>query len=101
MSRSAGHGPQVRRLAVELTFPPLAADLDGVAVHVRVEDIGEADAPARLLLQRGLPGRAGCSGLARQGSTFPISATPCTRRFVCMLTPRAQVRSAPVSSSIP
>ena len=52
MPHPAGQGTTPRHLKLELAFPPLAADLDGVAVHVRIEDVGEADAPARLLLQR-------------------------------------------------
>jgi hypothetical protein len=52
MPHPAGQRTIPRRLILELAFPPLAADLDGVAVHVRIEDVGEADAPARLLLQR-------------------------------------------------
>ena len=52
MPHSAGQSSIPRHLTLELAFPPLAADLDGVAVHVRIEDVGEADAPARLLLQR-------------------------------------------------
>ena len=52
MPHPAGQRTTPRHLTLELAFPPLAADLDGVAVHVRIEDVGEADAPARLLLQR-------------------------------------------------
>jgi hypothetical protein len=34
------------RLALELRFPPLDRDLEGVVIHVVIEDVGEADAPA-------------------------------------------------------
>ncbi len=34
------------RVTLELHFPPLPADLDGVTVHVTVEDVGEADVRA-------------------------------------------------------
>jgi hypothetical protein len=52
MPHPAGQQLTPRHLTLELAFPPLAADLDGVAVHVSIEDVGEADAPARLLLRR-------------------------------------------------
>jgi hypothetical protein len=42
--RQRGGGPDQLRL--ELHFPPLARDLEDVVVHVVVEDVGEADAPA-------------------------------------------------------
>jgi hypothetical protein len=42
-------GSDSDRLRLELRFPPLARDLHGVAVHVIVEDVGEADAPASRL----------------------------------------------------
>jgi hypothetical protein len=55
MPRRAGRKSTPRHLTLDLAFPPLTAGLDGVAVHVQVEDVGESDAPARLLLQRDFP----------------------------------------------
>lgn len=40
------------QLEIDLMFPPLSADLSDVVVHVWVEDIGEADAPAPAFLEQ-------------------------------------------------
>jgi putative lipoprotein len=40
------------RLILDLRFPPLSADLANAVVHLTVEDVGEADAPARVLFER-------------------------------------------------
>jgi hypothetical protein len=39
------------QLELDLIFPPLAGDLAGAIVHVYIEDVGEADAPAPLYAQ--------------------------------------------------
>lgn len=39
------------QLQLDLIFPPLAGDLAGADVHVYIEDVGEADAPAPLYAQ--------------------------------------------------
>jgi hypothetical protein len=36
------------QLKLDLIFPPLAGDLAGAVIHIYVEDVGEADAPAPL-----------------------------------------------------
>lgn len=51
------------RVLLELHFPPLPADLDGVSIHVTVEDVGEADVRAPEL------GRADFTGIRVPRST--------------------------------
>jgi hypothetical protein len=46
---------RARRLRLDLIFPPLADSLEDIVVHVIVEDLGEADAPAPLLHRRDFP----------------------------------------------